>query len=252
MDLHAKPLALAAFKDNYIWLLRQGNKALVVDPGDASVVLNYLQHSKLELECILITHHHHDHTGGVLALQDAYPQVKTYVPEQEQSCIQGRNEAVSAKSLITWRDYHFSVLELPGHTLGHVAYYSKPWLFCGDTVFNAGCGRIFEGSVEQMWQSLERVMALPTDTLLYPTHEYTLANLEFALVADPRNTQLQAYKLKCQQLRDQQQPTLPTSLATQLEVNPYFRARNLTLQQHWQQPNALETFRVIRAKKDSW
>ncbi len=248
----SEPVALPAFKDNYIWCLRQENKALVVDPGDPQVVLDYMQAEQLQLDMILVTHHHWDHVDGIAQLQQRYPKARVMLPATEQEKILARGEAVRHGDCIDWHQYQFQVMAVPGHTLGHLAYYCQPWLFCGDTLFNAGCGRLFEGTAEQMWQSLSSLMALPADTWLFPTHEYTLANLEFALWADPLNTALQPYLVKCQQLRAQNQATLPTLLSDQLRINPYLRAVDPALQQHWQQANALELFSFFRQRKDQW
>jgi len=247
-----QPLALPAFKDNYIWCLRQEQAALVVDPGDAKVVQSYLQQHQLELEVILITHHHWDHTDGIAELKALYPNAVVYGPAAEAEKIGQLDRRLTDGDGISWYGQQFDIIAVPGHTLGHIAYYCAPWLFCGDTVFNAGCGRLFEGSPEQMWQSLNRLMSLPPETEFYPTHEYTMSNLSFARWADPNNAALPLYIQQCQQLRANGLPTLPTTLAQQHQVNPYFRAVDPQLQRHWQQPNSLELFRFLRSKKDDW
>ncbi|WP_337840409.1 hydroxyacylglutathione hydrolase [Rheinheimera sp.] len=248
----SEPVALPAFKDNYIWCLRQENKALVVDPGDPQVVLTYLASQQLELNLILITHHHWDHVDGIQLLRQHYPQARVLLPAAEQHKIAAAGEGVAHGDIIHWQQYQFQVMAVPGHTLGHLAYYCAPWLFCGDTLFNAGCGRLFEGTAEQMWHSLNQLMALPADTWLYPTHEYTLANLEFARWADPNNPELERYQKQSKVQRDRGEPTLPTRLSDQLRFNPYLRAVDPVLQQHWQQENALELFRFLRQRKDQW
>lgn len=244
--------AIAAFKDNYIWCLRQAKLALIVDPGDATVVQHYLQQQQLQLAVILITHHHPDHTGGIKELKQRWPDVRVYAPALEQDKIPYADVWLKDHDQVELVDFNltFQVMQLPGHTLGHIAYYSAPVLFCGDTLFNAGCGRLFEGTAAQMWQSLSRILALADQTLIYATHEYTLANLEFARWADPDNTELADYQHWCQQQREQQRPTLPTSLAVQRQINPFLRAEDVGLQHRWQQHNAVDLFTALRSAKD--
>ena len=244
--------AIAAFKDNYIWCLRQAKLALIVDPGDATVVQHYLQQQQLQLAVILITHHHPDHTGGIKELKQRWPDVRVYAPVLEQDKIPYADVWLKDQDQVELVDFNltFQVMQLPGHTLGHIAYYSAPVLFCGDTLFNAGCGRLFEGTAAQMWQSLSRILTLPDQTLIYATHEYTLANLEFARWADPDNTVLADYQHWCQQQREQQRPTLPTPLAMQRQINPFLRAEDVGLQHRWQQHNAVDLFTALRSAKD--
>lgn len=244
--------AIAAFKDNYIWCLRQEKLALIVDPGDAAAVQLYLQQQQLDLIVILITHHHPDHTGGIKELKQRWPNAVVYAPALEQDKIPYADVWLQDRDQIELADFNlsFQVMQLPGHTLGHIAYYSAPVLFCGDTLFNAGCGRLFEGTAAQMWHSLSRILALPDQTLIYSTHEYTLANLEFARFADPDNTELANYQHWCQQQRELQQPTLPTPLAVQRQINPFLRADNVELQHRWQQYSAVDLFTALRSAKD--
>mgnify|MGYP006158395143 CR=1 FL=1 len=244
--------AIAAFKDNYIWCLRQAKLALIVDPGDATVVQHYLQQQQLQLAVILITHHHPDHTGGIKELKQRWPDVRVYAPALEQDKIPYADVWLKDHDQVELVDFNltFQVMQLPGHTLGHIAYYSAPVLFCGDTLFNAGCGRLFEGTAAQMWQSLSRILTLPDQTLIYATHEYTLDNLEFARWADPDNTELANYQHWCQQQRELQQPTLPTPLAMQRQINPFLRAEDVGLQHRWQQHNAVDLFTALRSAKD--
>jgi hydroxyacylglutathione hydrolase len=223
-----------------------------VDPGDATVVQHYLQQQQLQLAVILITHHHPDHTGGIKELKQRWPDVRVYAPALEQDKIPYADVWLKDQDQVELVDFNltFQVMQLPGHTLGHIAYYSAPVLFCGDTLFNAGCGRLFEGTAAQMWQSLSRILTLPDQTLIYATHEYTLANLEFARWADPDNTVLADYQHWCQQQREQQRPTLPTPLAMQRQVNPFLRAEDVGLQHRWQQHNAVDLFTALRSAKD--
>lgn len=216
---------LPAFTDNYIWLLHDGARALVVDPGEPDGVLAGLAQHGVVLDTILITHHHADHTGGVAALREATGARvigPTHEPMPEPLQRVGDGETVDVLGL------RFEVLWVPGHTLGHIAYYhpdvdGAPLLFCGDTLFSGGCGRLFEGTPAQMHDSLSRLAALPARTRVCCTHEYTLSNLAFALAVEPGNTDLQAYRERCVQQRAAQQPTLPSSIGLEQRINPFLR-----------------------------
>ena len=219
--------AIAAFSDNYIWLLHDGHDALVVDPGDAAPVLLALTARKLRLAGILVTHHHADHVGGVDELR-AHLQGPVYGPAFEtipQPCIPC--EAGATVELLGQR---FSVIDVPGHTAGHIAFFLEqpsdggaPILFCGDTLFSGGCGRLFEGTPAQMHASLQRLAALPGATRVCCGHEYTLSNLRFAQVIEPGNQALTDYVAWCEGQRQQLRPTLPSSMALERQVNPFLR-----------------------------
>lgn len=219
-------LPLPAFTDNYIWMLHNGRDALVVDPGDAQPVMDALQRHALTLQSILVTHHHADHTGGVNALRDAtgarvYGPARESIPEPLTRLVEG--DVVHSLGL----DFH--VLDVPGHTAGHIAFVAEPageapLLFCGDTLFSAGCGRLFEGTAAQMLHSLEKLAALPANTRVCCTHEYTLSNLRFAVAVEPGNSDLRDYRAHCQQLRAQGLPTLPSSMALEARINPFLRS----------------------------
>lgn len=247
---------IPAFEDNYIWALCQPDTpyCLVVDPGDADAVLRFLTQHNKQLHTVLITHHHHDHTGGIARLAQLFPQLRIIGPGAEQQRIDGLTEQVQQGDTVHLPELNlqFNVIEVPGHTLGHIAFYSAPVLFCGDTLFSAGCGRLFEGSPAQMWQSLQELAALPDDTQVYCTHEYTLANLKFALFAQPDNAELASYAQHCAQLRQQNKPTLPALLGREKQINPFLRCNNKLLQQHWQQDSALALFTALRAAKDQF
>ncbi|HQV88774.1 MAG TPA: hydroxyacylglutathione hydrolase [Nitrosomonas sp.] len=214
-----------AFKDNYIWIIHNNNHAIVVDPGIASPVIEYLHTNKLQLSAILITHHHNDHTGGnaeLLKLFDApvYGPMHELISTVTHPVREGDQINLQAMSL------DFTVLEIPGHTRGHIAYYgSNPIkrLFCGDTLFACGCGRVFEGTVQQMYHSLGKLSRLPDDTLVYCAHEYTLNNIHFARTVDPDNPKLAELEVTMQALRCQNIPTIPTTLALEKTVNPFLR-----------------------------
>lgn len=226
-----KLIPLPAFDDNYIWMLHDGQAALVVDPGDAQPVLNALQHEGVQLQAILVTHHHGDHTGGARALREAtnaqvYGPATEPMPEPLQRLCGGDMVPVLGLS--------FRVLDVPGHTAGHIAYFCdvrpglapEPLLFCGDTLFSGGCGRLFEGTPAQMLASLEQLARLPGDTRVCCAHEYTLSNLKFALEIEPDNQALLAYRQHCQAVRAQGQPTLPSTIALENQINPFLRSHH--------------------------
>ncbi|WP_439114351.1 hydroxyacylglutathione hydrolase [Hydrogenophaga sp.] len=226
-------LPIPAFTDNYIWVLHDAQRAVVVDPGDSEVVLAWLAQQKLQLDTILITHHHADHTGGVAALRLAKgarvigPTLEP-MPEPLQRVDDG--EVVMALGL------PFQVIKVPGHTAGHVAFFcpdvgGSPLLFCGDTLFSAGCGRLFEGTPAQMLNSLDRLSHLPDTTQVCCTHEYTLSNLKFAQTVEPHNAELAAYVARCLQLREQNSPTLPSSMGLEKQINPFLRSREAAVRQ---------------------
>lgn len=213
---------IPAFKDNYIWLLRQGRQAVVVDPGDASPVLDALQAEGLQLAGILITHHHADHQGGVAKLTARWP-CPVFAPGNES--ITGRTQPLSGGEVIEVLGCSVQVLALPGHTLGHLGYYVPGALFCGDVLFGAGCGRLFEGTPAQMHASLARIAALPDETRIYCAHEYTAMNLPFAQAVEPENRQIAARLQKVRQMREAGLPTVPLCLGEEKATNPFLRCR---------------------------
>lgn len=216
-------IPLPAFNDNYIWLLRAGSHAAVVDPGDAAPVLRYLTEHGLALTAILVTHHHPDHVAGIEALTAAHP-VPVFGPAMED--ILGLTHPVSQDDevLLPELGVEFRVLDLPGHTAGHVGYYGEGCVFCGDTLFAAGCGRLFEGTPAQMYESLAALAALPGDTQVYCTHEYTLGNLKFAAAVEPANPDIAARIAACTAERAANRPTVPFPLSGELKTNPFLRS----------------------------
>ena len=216
-------IPIPAFADNYIWVLRKGAVAAVVDPGDAAPVIAYLEREAVALSAILATHHHGDHIGGVRELVSRWP-VPVFGPAHEM--IPGRTDALSEGAAITVPGIgcSFSVLDLPGHTSGHIAYVGDEVVFCGDTLFAVGCGRLFEGTPAQMVASLDKLAALPGATRVYCGHEYTLANLRFARAIEPASEALREREARERDKRDRGAPTLPSTIALERATNPFLRA----------------------------
>lgn len=249
---------IPAFSDNYIWLLRQDTSTdvVVVDPGDAKPVIRHLEREGLNLAAILITHHHQDHTGGLPELAKRYsPRIigpdNPRIKELDQRLGDGDDCRVLGR--------RFEVMAVPGHTLDHIAFFAAgtpSLLFCGDTLFCGGCGRLFEGTPEQMYASLSRLATLPEDTLVFAAHEYTLANLRFAQAADPRNAIRDRLLHECQRARELDRPTLPSTIGRERQINPFLRADSPDVQQTAAAQGAtdspLATFTTLRAWKDSF
>ena len=215
-------IRIPAFKDNYIWLLRQGASAAVVDPGDARPVLEVLDREGLSLTTILVTHHHADHQGGVGSLLARYP-AEVFGPAAESIAGVTRPLAGGETIQCAFSDVRLQVIAVPGHTLGHIAYYGAGCLFCGDTLFAGGCGRLFEGSAAQMADSLARLAALPDDTAVYCAHEYTEANLRFAMAVEPGNRRLQSRVNEVAVARAKGWATVPSTIAIEKASNPFLR-----------------------------
>jgi len=220
---------LPALSDNYIWLLHNGSAAVVIDPGESEGVERYLNQHGLNLQAILLTHHHADHVGGAVALHNAH-NAPVYGPATERLPV--CQHPLREGDTVQLRDFglELHVLDVPGHTAGHIAYFgqqpgSAPLLFCGDTLFAAGCGRLFEGTPEQMAASLGKLAELPGDTLVCCAHEYTLSNLRWALQVEPENEVLRERWDECSRLRDQGMPTLPSNIELERASNPFLRTR---------------------------
>ena len=245
---------IPAFKDNYIWLLTEGKRAFVVDPGDAAPVSARLESDGLILEGILITHHHADHQGGIAELTQCW-QAEVYAPGKES--ITGCTRPLSGGERIDVLGQEIEVLAVPGHTLGHLAYVAPGAVFCGDTLFGAGCGRLFEGTPEQMSASLASIAALPDDTLVYCAHEYTEMNLRFAQVVEPNNRDLSVRALKVAALRAAGLPSVPSLLGEEKTSNPFLRCAEEAVVEAALRHGAVnrmpgEVFRVIRGWRNEF
>ena len=250
---------LRAFDDNYIWLITTvgTDHCAVVDPGDEEPVIAELEKRGLTLAAILVTHKHYDHTGGIDALKKQYPQVEVFGPGNES--IRQINHIVEdhQKISLPGMNLHFEVMSIPGHTEGHVAYLGNGVLFCGDTLFAGGCGRVFTGTFEQMSASLERISKLPPETQLYCAHEYTQANVGFGLWVEPQSELLQRRKQAVETAVGQGMPTVPSSLQEELETNPFLRVAQqnvIAAAEQWAgkplKSNA-DVFTALRQWKDS-
>jgi len=213
---------VTAFKDNYVWTLRNATHAAVVDPGEARPVLDCLAREKLELVAILATHHHPDHVGGIAQIRDQY-RVPVYGPKNEPIATLTHPVSEGDTVTIPALGVSFSVLDIPGHTRAHIAYYGAGALFCGDTLFACGCGRLFEGTAEQMYASLQKLRALPDETKVYCGHEYTLANIGFARGVEPQNAALAARESRDRALRQAGKPTVPSTMREERATNPFLR-----------------------------
>ena len=253
-------LHVRAFQDNYIWVVRgtSTRMAVLVDPGDATPVLDALPHLDLTPAAILCTHHHGDHVGGIAELLRHFPGLPIYGPAHEP--IENIRHSLADGDRVDLPDLglNFRVLEVPGHTRGHIAYYGHGWLFCGDTLFSAGCGRLFEGTAEQMHASLARLAALPADTLVFCAHEYTLANLRFALTVEPDNAATLAYRREAEALRARNESTIPSTLARELKINPFLRSSEPDVRQAAEKyagvalPDSVSVFAAVRRWKDNF
>jgi hydroxyacylglutathione hydrolase len=255
-----KVTPIRAFSDNYIWLIHANDgsrRVAAVDPGDATPVIEYLEREGLVLATILITHHHGDHVGGVSRLVKAFD-VPVFGPADES--IPCRTTALSGGDQVALDQLglNFNVVDVPGHTAGHIAYFGHGALFCGDTLFSGGCGRLFEGTPKQMSRSLDALAALPPETKVYCTHEYTLSNLHFAVAVEPGNTALAEYVKDAKASRAEGNPTLPSTLSLEARINPFLRCDQKTVHQAAEQysgrilQDRVDVFTVVRAWKDEF
>jgi hydroxyacylglutathione hydrolase len=253
-----KIVPIKAFNDNYIWCLRKDQSCVVVDPGDAQPVIEYCKRHGLVLTDILVTHHHWDHTGGLSDLLNAFPELNIYGPHNEQIAHITKRLSEGDEVELNSLELRFRILEVPGHTLDHIAYHGDIGLFCGDTLFSAGCGRLFEGSPQQMHHSLGKLCTLPGHTHVYCTHEYTLANISFAEQVEPNNQALMDYKGWAESKRIELKPTLPSSIDEQKAINPFLRGKSDEVIQSAEAyagkslNTAEDVFAVLRGWKDNF
>ncbi|GAA6173709.1 hydroxyacylglutathione hydrolase [Colwellia sp. KU-HH00111] len=260
--------SIKAFSDNYIWALtsKESQALALVDPGDADSCIAFIEKNQLVLTAILITHHHADHTGGINQLRHycqkkqwpltVYGPANELIPHCDVKLDESHTVHLSALNI------ELEVIDLPGHTAGHIAYFTRcntqPILFCGDTLFSGGCGRLFEGTAKQMLASLTKLTHLPDDTQVYCAHEYTQANLKFALTVDPKNQALIDYNNQVNQLRANNQATIPTTIETEKQINPFLRSEELSVQasaiafKASTKTNSLDVFTTIRSWKDQF
>jgi hydroxyacylglutathione hydrolase len=246
-------IPIPAFNDNYIWLLHNKRYAVVVDPGDAQPVIETLKKLELTLSAILITHHHSDHIDGVKALL-AYQTAPVYAPQYETFNFQHIKLTEGDEINLPDIKQSFHIMWLPGHTLGHIAYVSDTYLFCGDVLFSAGCGRLFEGTPAQMFHSLQRLKLLNSNLEVFCTHEYTAENIAFALTLEPDNADLINRGNQVRDLRSNQQPSLPSTISLELKTNPFLRCNQATIVKNSQAENddELSVFTAIRTLRNHY
>ncbi len=248
---------IPAFQDNYIWVIHNQLFAAVVDPGDATPALEYLASKKLQLIAILITHHHADHVGGITDMISQF-NVPVYGPKHETIPAMTHPLQEGGTVHLKQLSMRLNVFDIPGHTAGHIAYYDRNALFCGDTLFSSGCGRIMEGTPQQMYQSLQKLVNLPDQTKVYCTHEYTLNNLKFSRIVEPNNTALEKFEENSKKLRTQKIPTLPSSIGQEKSINPFLRCDQPQVRQqvstHTNSTLAgpLQVFTALREWKDNF
>lgn len=243
--------SIPAFQDNYIWLLSDLNKhGVIVDPGQSHQVLEKLKHQQITPVAILLTHHHYDHVNGVAEIIASYPDITVYGPQE--TADKGASVIVKGDDDITINNRYFRIIAVPGHTLGHIAYYSAPYLFCGDTLFSAGCGRIFEGTTEQMYQSIQKLAQLPDDTLICCAHEYTLSNIKFAKHILPENRNINTRQRQVIELRAKNQPSVPTTLRLERLINLFLLCDDIDLQKKLRMSIPIKIFAKLRAIKDTF
>jgi hydroxyacylglutathione hydrolase len=248
--------ALPAFQDNYIWALQAPDgRAIFVDPGQAGPVFDAAAQG-MQPAAVLLTHHHDDHIGGVAALRERWPQLPVFAPVDERIALDC--ERIGENDRVQLPGFDLTVLEVPGHTRSHIAYHGHNHLFCGDMLFSLGCGRMFEGTPAQMLASLQRLAALPPQTLVCCGHEYTLANAVFARHIDPINAALQRRQQEAQDMRSRSRPSVPAVLASELQCNPFLRTTDATIRAAvatrlgHAPADEVETFAELRRWKDGF
>lgn len=250
-------LPLSAFNDNYIWIILNKIQSTFacVDPGDATPVLNYAKKNHLRLTHIFITHHHFDHTGGIAQLVEFFPTAKIIAPDDDR--VPFKTMTVGAQDRIKLNDLNFQILLIPGHTRTHIAFYEPKvhWLFCGDTLFSAGCGRVFDGSIKELYQSLQTLKQLPDITKIFCAHEYTRKNLSFATTIEPLNRDIKHLLEQIEQ--NPTQCTLPSTIGLEKNINPFLRTDRASIQEYAKQfeinpDDDLAIFTYLRKLKDTF
>ncbi len=243
---------IPVLSDNYIFLLHDpvAHTAAVVDPAEATPVLTVLDQLGAKLTAIFNTHHHGDHVGGNRGLLAQFPEIAVYGGIEDLGRIPGQTIALKDGDQVLFAGETAQVFFIPGHTRGHIAYFFPGHLFCGDTLFGAGCGRLFEGTAQQMFTSLERLRHLPTETKVWCAHEYTLGNLQFALSVDDNNVALQNRYQSAQYLRRHNQPTIPSTIGLEQLTNPFLRVTELALQRSSGETDPVRVFAALRSRKD--
>ncbi|EKT53503.1 hydroxyacylglutathione hydrolase [Providencia sneebia] len=248
-------IRVPALNDNYIWILSDKHQqCIIVDPSESEPVLEIIEQKRLKPKAILLTHHHNDHTGGVNAILKSFPNLPVFGPKE--TLTKGATQLVNEGDSVKIGDFDFQVIGLPGHTLGHIGFYQAPYLFCGDTLFSAGCGRIFEGTPEQMYQSIQKISALPDDTLICCAHEYTQSNLKFAHHIWPENAAISQYQEEVTTKRDKNIPTIPSTLKIERKINLFLQCDNPILQKKLKinqvNPSLRAVFTLLRQLKDQY
>jgi len=258
--MNVAAIPVSAFSDNYIWLCplqESPARVIVIDPGAAEPVLACCEENALQPAAILVTHHHSDHVGGIEGILQAF-QVPVYGPRPSIARFYADAHRLEEGDTIEIEGDQFDVMAVAGHTMDHIAYYGNGRLFCGDTLFSVGCGRLFEGSPEQMYTSLQRIAALPGDTLVHCAHEYTLSNLRFACAVEADNPTLQDHRRRCELMRAANQPTVPSTLSLEKQINPFLRCHKtdvITAAEAYAQEtlaSPVEVFTVLRRWKDNF
>lgn len=248
-------ISIAVLQTNYVWLLYNSkNICILIDPGETKKILKILKKSKLILKAILLTHNHNDHIDGVHILIKHFPKIVIYGPKEIKN--KSVNFPVSEGDNFNLLQKKFTVFHLPGHTSGHIGFYSAPWLFCGDTVFSMGCGKFDEKLAKKMYKSFSKISKFPHNTLIFSGHEYTLSNIIFAKSALPQNKSVIKYYHKIVELRKKNQPTTPTMLNLELKINPFFRCNHIDIKKSLNYfPKSGEEWKIfakLRQKKDSF
>lgn len=244
-----------SLKDNYIWILIDKNQCVIVDPGSFTPVQVFLKKKKINPICILITHHHKDHLNGVNKLKQKYKKIKIFGPKEINSI--KKIYFIKNKENIKINNFSFHVFSTPGHTINHVIYYQKPYLFCGDTVFSGGCGKIFEGTNKQMYNSIKLIKNFPENTLICPSHEYTLKNIIFANSILPNDKKIKKYKKIIEKKIKEKKSTLPSSIKNEKKINIFFRTNDKQLKKKFkynfnENDSSYKIFKKIRKMKDEF